>query len=267
MQIYANFPKPGVDFVDVSPVFQDVAARKQCLDQLTETARKVRPDVIVALESRGFIYGSPIADRLDLPFVMVRKPGKLPGPILSHEVKTEYSTTMLELQVGAIPKGSRVIIVDDVLATGGSVAAAKALVEAAGGIVHLFMFHVVLEKFAAEQKANGIDPMFVATPTTPPLFLEKDHMQIERKIRNEAGFDDVAVRLFADVATRSKRLEEMTLLARNAHADVIVAIESRGFLFGASIAHSLELPLVVMQKCSFIPWRGYQTGFACHRCG
>lgn len=161
MQFYSDFPKPGVDFVDVSPVFQDVEARKQCLGALTDKARNAHADLIVAVESRGFIYGAPIADRLDLPLVIVRKPGKLPGPIFTQEVKTEYSETKLQMQKDAIPTGSRVIIVDDVLATGGSVTAARALVEQAGGVVVQYLFHVVLDKFESEQRANGIPAALV----------------------------------------------------------------------------------------------------------
>lgn len=160
MQFYSDFPKPGVDFVDVSPVFQDVAARKQCLGALTDKARNAHADLIVAVESRGFIYGAPIADRLDLPLVIVRKPGKLPGLVFTQEVKTKYSAK-LQMQAGAIPHGSRVIIVDDVLATGGSVAAARALVEEAGGVVVQYLFHVVLDKFETEQRANGIPAALV----------------------------------------------------------------------------------------------------------
>ena len=130
-----DFPKPGIMFKDITPVLQHPAAMRQAIDLLTEDARALNADVIVGIESRGFIFGVPMANALELPFVMARKLGKLPYDRISEEYALEYGTNTVEMHTDAVEKGQRVYIVDDLLATGGTAAAALRLVERLGGVV------------------------------------------------------------------------------------------------------------------------------------
>ena len=130
-----NFPKEGILFRDVTPLLEDGEAfYNACLD-LTEYAKKVGAEVIVGPESRGFIFGSPIATNLKIGFVPVRKPGKLPRKTISKSYDLEYGSNTLCIHEDSIKKGQKILIVDDLLATGGTVKAAIDLVESLGGIV------------------------------------------------------------------------------------------------------------------------------------
>ncbi|HLK16039.1 MAG TPA: adenine phosphoribosyltransferase [Fimbriimonadaceae bacterium] len=130
-----DFPKPGIMFKDITPVLQHPDAMRQAIDLLTEDARSLNAEVVVGIESRGFIFGAPMAERLGLPFVMARKLGKLPYDRISEEYALEYGTNTVEMHTDAVESGQRVYIVDDLLATGGTAAAASRLVERLGGIV------------------------------------------------------------------------------------------------------------------------------------
>ncbi|MHB8635812.1 MAG: adenine phosphoribosyltransferase [Fimbriimonadaceae bacterium] len=131
----ADFPKPGIMFKDITPVLQHPAAMRQAVELLTQDARELNAEAIVGIESRGFIFGAPMAGALDLPFVMARKLGKLPYDRISEEYALEYGTNTVEMHTDAVKKGQRVYIVDDLLATGGTAAAAARLVERLGGKV------------------------------------------------------------------------------------------------------------------------------------
>ena len=130
-----DFPLPGILFRDITPLLGDAGAFRETLDALAEAATSLRPDCVVGIESRGFIFGSPLADRLGLPFVPVRKPGKLPAARMSVEYSLEYGENHLDIHQDAMPAGARGLIVDDLLATGGTALAAAKLVEMVGGIV------------------------------------------------------------------------------------------------------------------------------------
>ncbi len=130
-----DFPKPGIIFKDITPVLEHPAAFKQVCELLSEDARKSNADVVVGIESRGFIFGIPVALELGLPFAMARKLGKLPYDKISEEYALEYGTNTVEMHVDAIKPGQRAYIVDDLLATGGTAAAAARLVERLGGEV------------------------------------------------------------------------------------------------------------------------------------
>ena len=113
-----DFPKPGIVFKDITPLLASPDAFRIAIDGLAGIAESLQPDAIVAIESRGFWFGAPLAVRLGLPFVPVRKPGKLPAAKLREEYALEYGTDALEIHSDALPAGARTLIVDDVLATG-----------------------------------------------------------------------------------------------------------------------------------------------------
>jgi len=130
-----DFPQKGVLFKDVTTLLKDARAFQEAVDALYERAKDLQVDVVVAIESRGFILGAPLAYRLNAGFVPVRKPGKLPSTTISEEYSLEYGTNTLEIHTDAIQPGQRVLVVDDLLATGGSALAAINLVERLNGKV------------------------------------------------------------------------------------------------------------------------------------
>ncbi len=139
-----DFPKPGILFKDITPVLEDPAAFAQICNLLAEDAKKRGAEVIVGIESRGFIFGVPIAVALGLPFAMARKLGKLPYDRISEEYALEYGTNTVEMHVDAVKPGQRAYIVDDLLATGGTAAAAERLVKRLHGEVCGFGFMIEL---------------------------------------------------------------------------------------------------------------------------
>ena len=130
-----DFPRPGIGFKDITPVLHDVALFRRVTDAIAEHWRPVGVTHVLAIESRGFLFGAPVAQALGLPLVPVRKPGKLPRERVTERYALEYGTDALELHADAIGAGGRALIVDDVLATGGTAAAAVRLVERSGGKV------------------------------------------------------------------------------------------------------------------------------------
>ncbi len=140
-----DFPQPGILFRDVTPLLQDAAALKTALDGLAEYVASRKPDALVAIESRGFLFGAPLADRLGLPLVPVRKPGKLPAEVMSVEYALEYGSGQLDIHKDALLPGQGVVIVDDLLATGGTAAGAANLVQLVGGRVLGLAFLIELE--------------------------------------------------------------------------------------------------------------------------
>jgi adenine phosphoribosyltransferase len=123
-----DFPKPGILFRDLTPLMGDGAAMREAVDMLSEAAVRHRPELIVAIESRGFIFGAPVAASLNIGFVPVRKPGKLPWDTHAHSYELEYGSDTLEVHRDALEPDDRVLIVDDVLATGGTATATSILV-------------------------------------------------------------------------------------------------------------------------------------------
>jgi adenine phosphoribosyltransferase len=152
-----DFPKPGILFKDITPILSDPAAMREVLDRFQAFAEEVRPDVIVGIESRGFIFGMPLAVDLSLPFAPVRKLGKLPYNRISEEYALEYGTNTVEMHDDAFASGQRVLIVDDLLATGGTAAAAGRLVERLGGVVAGFAFVVELGFLDGRKVLSGYD--------------------------------------------------------------------------------------------------------------
>ena len=130
-----DFPKPGVRYYDITTLMQDPKGFKQALDGMEKYVRSCNPEVLVAIESRGFIFGAALADRLDLGLVPARKIGKLPSDTISQEYTLEYGTDHVEMHSDAISSGQRVVVVDDLIATGGTAAATCKLIERLGGEV------------------------------------------------------------------------------------------------------------------------------------
>ena len=124
--IHKDWPKPGVNFIDINGILTDASVYDTCITWLKDLAFQKAPTSIVAIESRGFLFGSPIAHALKLPLIIVRKPNKLPGELKTITYDTEYSTDSLSIQANA-PIGDRPFIVDDLLATGGTIIAVKKL--------------------------------------------------------------------------------------------------------------------------------------------
>jgi adenine phosphoribosyltransferase len=139
-----DFPKPGILFRDLTPLMGDGPALQQTVAMLAERIASHRPEVILAVESRGFIFGAPVAAALGIGFVPVRKPGKLPFRIARRSYALEYGTDTLEMHADAVVAGARVAIVDDLLATGGTAQATLELARGLGGEVAVAAFVVEL---------------------------------------------------------------------------------------------------------------------------
>ncbi len=130
-----DFPKPGILFYDISTLLEHADAWRATVDRLAEAVRAHKPDVLVGIESRGFLVAAPLALQLGLGFVMVRKQGKLPGETIPFTYDLEYGTDTIEIQAGAIQPGQTVVVLDDLLATGGTMAATIELCRKVGGDV------------------------------------------------------------------------------------------------------------------------------------
>ena len=130
-----DFPKPGILFYDISTLLAHAKAWHETIERMADVLRPYKPDLLAGIESRGFLLAAPLALALGTGFVMMRKQGKLPGTTVRHTYALEYGTDTIEIQNDAIKKGARVVLVDDLLATGGTLAAAVTLLEQVGGVV------------------------------------------------------------------------------------------------------------------------------------
>ena len=152
-----DFPQPGIVFKDMMPLIADAAALRASVDLLAEWARPRSPDVILGAEARGFIFGGALAYRLGCGFVPARKPGKLPWRTVEATYDLEYGQDTLQVHADALGAGSRVIVLDDVLATGGTAAAKIELVEQLGGTVVGALFVVELSFLHGRDRLAGTD--------------------------------------------------------------------------------------------------------------
>jgi adenine phosphoribosyltransferase len=152
-----GFPKEGILFHDIMPMLQEAEALRYAVDQLAEFARDKRVDVVVGAEARGFILGAALAYALGVGFVAARKPGKLPWTVTRCEYDLEYGTDSLEIHSDAIKPGQRVLIHDDLLATGGTAEAKVRLVEQAGGVVAGIAFLIELTELHGRDRLKGYD--------------------------------------------------------------------------------------------------------------
>lgn len=155
VRLITDFPKPGINFRDITTLLQDAEAFKKAVDTLAELCREMKVDVIACPEARGFVLGAPLAYAMGKGVVLLRKPGKLPGRTVCHNYDLEYGSDALEVHEGAILPGQQVLLVDDVLATGGTVAAAVELVKKSGGEIAGIAFLIELLGLGAREKLNS----------------------------------------------------------------------------------------------------------------
>ena len=139
-----DFPKPGIQFKDITTLLQDQDAFKETIEAFYDAFKDEKIDVIVGIESRGFIFAAPLALKLSCRFVLARKPGKLPSETIAEEYELEYGTDAIEIHTDAISKGDRILIVDDLLATGGTAKATGSLVKRLNGKIISYAFVIEL---------------------------------------------------------------------------------------------------------------------------
>ena len=147
-----DFPKPGILFRDITTLLQSADGLRATIDLMAEQATEYRPDCIVGIESRGFIFGMPLAYQLGLSFIPVRKPGKLPAAVHQVSYELEYGQDSLEVHQDALGSGHRPLIVDDLLATGGTAAATAKLIQQTGATIAGFSFVIELSELNGRQK-------------------------------------------------------------------------------------------------------------------
>jgi len=150
-----DFPAPGVRFRDITPLLSNPIAYAHALSGLSEIVKMIQPDALVGIESRGFIFAAPLADRLSLPLILVRKPGKLPRATHGFDYDLEYGKDRLEVHRDDIHNGQRLLVVDDVLATGGTAQATIQLLEQAGGEVAGLLFLIGLRGLGGSDCLQG----------------------------------------------------------------------------------------------------------------
>jgi adenine phosphoribosyltransferase len=152
-----DFPKPGIVFKDITPLFLDAGALRETVDALVAYGRERSAEYVVSAEARGFVLGAAVAVEMGTGFILARKPNKLPREVTSVEYALEYGVNALEVHADAIPQGSRVLVHDDLLATGGTASALCALVERAGGVVAGCAFVIELAFLAGRKQLEGYD--------------------------------------------------------------------------------------------------------------
>jgi adenine phosphoribosyltransferase len=152
-----DFPKPGIDFLDITPLLLEKETFKYIIDKLSEELKNTDFDIIACSEARGFIFGAPLAYALNKGFVPIRKKDKLPGEKISVQYDLEYGYDILEMHADAIKPGQKVVIADDILATGGTLAANVKLIEKLGGEVVKILFLIELEFLKGREKLKGYD--------------------------------------------------------------------------------------------------------------
>lgn len=158
-----DFPTKGILFRDITPLLQDKEAFMTAIERVADRYRGEDIDLIAGIESRGFIIGAPLAYILKVGFIPIRKKGKLPFEVISQDYKLEYGTEVIEMHSDAIKNGKRVLIVDDLLATGGTALAASSLIERGGGINHGFAFLVELGELSGRKVLEGYNVFSLIT--------------------------------------------------------------------------------------------------------
>lgn len=150
-----DFPKKGINFRDVTPLFAKPELVKEVIDTFAQYLKNKKIDAIVGIESRGYLFGVPLALKMNVPFVLVRKPNKLPRPVYKQEFKLEYGSSTLELQIDDIKQGWNVCVIDDLLATGGTINAAEKLVSKSKANTICSLFLIELEGLGGRKNINS----------------------------------------------------------------------------------------------------------------
>lgn len=156
-----DFPKEGIMFKDITPILKDVNLCKEITLEFAKRLSELKPDLIVGIESRGFLFGMLIAQSLQIPFIPIRKKGKLPAECYSVEYDLEYGSACIEIHKDAITKGQRVVIHDDLLATGGTVLASSELIKKSGGEIIAYSFLVGLDFLGGDEKLRSFSPNII----------------------------------------------------------------------------------------------------------
>jgi adenine phosphoribosyltransferase len=151
-----DFPKPGILFRDISPVLSKPALFRQVVDALAAEAEKLAPTKIVGIDARGFLFGAAVAYKLNLGFIPVRKKGKLPYRTVAYSYVLEYGRADMEMHVDAVEAGEKVVLVDDLLATGGTSAAAVHLIQQLGATVEAALFFIELVELGGRKQLSGV---------------------------------------------------------------------------------------------------------------
>jgi len=152
-----DFPKPGILFRDITTLLKEPAAFTEVISRILDNFAGAGAEAVAAIESRGFIFGAPLALKLGCPFIPIRKPGKLPAETVSAEYSLEYGTDKIEMHKDALRQGQKVLLVDDLLATGGTMAAACKLVESTGAKVAGIAFVIELDFLKGRENLKGYD--------------------------------------------------------------------------------------------------------------
>ncbi|KEY17863.1 adenine phosphoribosyltransferase [Kaistella antarctica] len=151
IQNIPDFPKPGIEFKDITPIFLNPKLYEEVITDLAKFSRG-KVDAVCGIESRGYLFGIAIAVALDVPFILIRKKGKLPPPFVGQKYDLEYGSEEIEMRTGQLKPGQRILIHDDLLATGGTTEAAALLVQKQGGIVSQFSFLIGLKDLEGEKR-------------------------------------------------------------------------------------------------------------------
>lgn len=160
-----DFPKPGIIFKDITPILLQPEVSEQIVSHLVEQYKNENIDAVAGIESRGFLFGFPLAIRLGVPFVLIRKEGKLPYEKISHDYELEYGTSTIEMHVDAVQSGQKVLVHDDLLATGGSAEAAAHLIKKCGGEIAGFNFLVELSFLNGQKKLEEFSDHIISLAT------------------------------------------------------------------------------------------------------
>jgi adenine phosphoribosyltransferase len=158
-----DFPKPGIMFKDITPLLANPAAFADSITQLADHYKGVKIDAIAAAEARGFLFAAPLALQMKLPLVPLRKPGKLPHKIVCAKYDLEYGSAELQMHEDAVIRGHRVLLLDDVLATGGTMRAGCSLIESVGGVVVGCAFVIELSFLQGRERLAGYDVFSLVT--------------------------------------------------------------------------------------------------------
>lgn len=157
IRVIPDFPKPGISFKDITTLLRDGEALQYAIKSMAEHFRDKGIEMVVGVESRGFILGAPLAYEMGLGFTLIRKPGKLPGAVIRVDYELEYGTDGLEIHKDAFSPGTRVLLVDDLLATGGTILAAVELIEKLGGEVAGLAFLIELAYLEGRERLKDYD--------------------------------------------------------------------------------------------------------------